>query len=210
METNKELAFIGHGRLIFVGWKNRPWILKMKENVIDLYPIIKDFLFSLDGKSVSQNLQKDKYILFVNKKNNFQFKYLSGLFEKTNNINFFNTENYINNILTWLSGRMINIKAVRGSYITIIADRTEKVHGLYLTDGNSCKITEDVAIKVCKYKTNNTCIFFSTSKDDFYCLKFTGYMACILLNRLPITEENKKIIGRCELLGKKIGEINTI
>lgn len=85
----------------------------------------------------------------------------------------------------------------------ITYDPTEEVFGTYYTDGNSCKVDNETAKKVCKITTSDTCIFCTFSTDGFYCQKFDSYSARQLLIRYGRGQMNATRIGNCAILGRK-------
>ena len=195
------------GRLQYVGWFNRPWKVLTDNGEIDLWPIIDKFLTSLNGKNAEHEQKREGYILKTDKKSEFQFKYVPGEYvtlEKTTGFGMSNVHAYLDNALVWLSGRLIEIKIKDGKELQITADKSEKVFGVYFCDdGNSCEVPKGAEDTICKLGKSDCCIFLTMGLGNFYCEKFSGPTARVLLDRLAKKNMNASRIGNCTVLGRK-------
>ena len=199
------------GRLLFMGWFNRPWKLVTDAGEeIDLYPIFHNFLLSINNKRVSQKEEREGYTLCADEKSVYKFEYypeeepvliLKHATDKwggVSNIGF-----YLEHTLSWLSGRKVEIEIEDGKSINYFADKTEEVLGLYFVHGNTCKVPEGVEKTVCKVNQKDCCIFLTMSPDGFECEKFYDHLARQLLDRLAKGQMRATRIGNCAILGRK-------
>jgi len=198
------------GRLLYMGWFNKPWSLIMEGGEIDLWPVVDKFLVSLNSKHADHDQTRDSYTLSVDENSEFQFKYIPGecvLLEKPEGFGMSNVHAYLDGALGWLSGRLVEIEIEEGKRIKFMADKSEKVYGVYFTgEGNSCKILNGAEKTVCKIGQHDCCIFLSVGADGFHCEKFSGSIARTLLDRLAKGNIHASRIGSCEVLGRKEGE----
>jgi len=196
------------GRLLYTGWFNLPWRLVMNDGEeIDILPVINDSLISLNGKRVSYQKTLDSYTLFADVASEFQFKYTPEeyaiLLEKKSNGLFINVKAYLDNVLVWLSGRLVEIEIEEDKQIKFFADASEQVFGVYFTDNNSCKVPNGAENTICKAGQPDCCIFLSASSGGFHCEKFNSSIARALLDRLANGNINASRIGNCAILGRK-------
>lgn len=195
------------GRLLYMGWFNRPWKLVTAKGEIDLYPIINKFLISLNGKRAQHEQKGNSYVLEANLSSGFQFKYVPDeyvLLEKIEGFEMSNVHAYFESAIGWLSGRMVEIKIMDGKQIKFIADETETVHGVYFVgDGNSCEVEKGDEKTICKVGQSDCCLFLTVGSQGFGCEKFSGSTARMLLDRLAKNEIRANRIGSCALLGRK-------
>ena len=195
------------GRLQYGGWFNYPWKLVTKNGDIDLWPIIDKFLISLNGKRAEHNRECNGYILAADENSEFQFKYIPDeyvLLEKVDGFGGSNVHFYLEQALVFLSGRMVEIEIEEGKEIKLMADKAEKVYGVYFVDdGNCCKVPKGDEKTICKVGQPDCCIFVSIGGDGCYCEKFNGPLARELLDRLAKGKTSATRIGSCELLGRK-------
>ena len=137
-------------------------------------------------------------------------KYASGKYirmEKLKDVEMFNVGVYLSDILVCLSGRMVEIDIEDGKRIKFFADKSENVLGVYFVDGgNSCEVPKGVEQTVCKIDQLDCCIFFREGKGGFYCEKFNGLTARVLLDRLAKGNIAGRI-GNCAILGSKNEEV---
>lgn len=199
------------GRLMFMGWFNLPWKLVTDKGEIDLWPVIDKFLTSLNGKRADHTHRLDGYTLAADESSEFLFTYIPGrcvLLEKLEGTGMSNVHAYLEEILGWLSGRMVEIEIEDGKQIKFAADKFESVHGVYFVgDGNSCGVPSGDEKTVCKVGQPDCCIFLSmgvgTKGPSFQCEKFNGSIARILLDRLANGRIRARRIGNCALLLRK-------
>jgi len=195
------------GRLWYMGWFNLPWKLVTDDGEIDLWPVIDKFLISLNNKRADHKEERDGYTLAANESSEFQFKYIPGeyvLLEKLGNFGVSNIHAYLDTALGWLSGRMVEIEIEDGKQIKFVADKFEKVYGVYFVgDGNSCEVPRGIEKTVCKAGQRDCCIFLSAGAGGFFCEKFNGPIARLLLDRLAKNAIRASRIGSCALLGRK-------
>ncbi len=192
------------GRLLYVGWFNRPWTLVMEDKEIDLWPVVDKFFTMLNGKRAKHEWESDGYSLMEDKKSHLRFKYVPNeyvLLEEPRS--FANVHAYLDKSLVWLSGRMVEIE-ITAKEMKINADKSEEVMGVYRSKKNGlCEVPRGVSLRVCKLGQPDRCIFFSMVKGVFHCEKFNGWSARISLNRLAksSSSERRSLIGSCEILG---------
>lgn len=199
------------GRLWYLWWSNKPWKLITDEGEIDLWPHIEQVFLSLSGKRTSHKRERESYALFLDQDSSGRLKYEPGellILEAIEGFGFSNIYAYLDDALICLDGRMVEIE-INDKGLKICADKTEKVFGVYFTDGNSCKIPKGAEYTVCKIgQGKETCIFVSVSSNGFYCKKFSGMTARGLLDRLAKGTINAGRIGNCSLLGRKETELD--
>ena len=194
------------GRLLYMGWFNLPWKLVTDKGEVDLWPTIDKFLTSLNGKRAGHKHEQNGYTLSVDKSSEFLFRYVPGeqvLLEKTDGFGMSNVHAYLNDALVWLSGRMVKIEIEDGKRIEFIADKSEDVFGVYFGSGNSCEIPDGAEKSVCKIGQSDGCVFLSAGTDGFFCQKFNGPTARVLLDRLAKGNMRASRIGNCTILGRK-------
>ncbi|MDD2935140.1 MAG: hypothetical protein PHX25_01565 [Candidatus Pacebacteria bacterium] len=194
------------GRLLYMGWQNLPWKLMTKEGEVNLWPFVDDFFKSIDGKRVKHDQTHDFYMLSSDESSDFSMKYVPGTYiftEKINGFGFSNIHAYSDHILTYLSGRMIEIDIENGKQIKFSADASEDVFGVYFTSGNSCKVSEGAENTICKIGQNDCCVFLSVGRGGFHCEKFNSHFARMLLDRLAKGNILASRIGNCTVLGRK-------
>lgn len=196
------------GRLLYMGWFNRPWKLVMEGGAeIDLWPIIDKFLVSLNGKRANHERTRDGYTLSVDESSEFRLEYVTGQYvflQKTESFGKSNVHAYLDDALGWLSGRLVKVEIENGKQIKFTADKSEKVFGVYFTEeGNSCKVSSDAVKTVCRVGQHDCCIFLSACADGFHCEKFNSPLARMLLDRLAKGTIRASRIGNCAILGRK-------
>lgn len=114
-----------------------------------------------------------------------------------------NIHAYLSMTMQELNGRSIMV-TVNDTGIKIEADPAEKVFGVYYTgEGNSCAVEDEDALRICKPRTADCCVFLALSADGFECRKFDSYMARNILDRVGKKQMNATRIGNCEVLGRK-------
>lgn len=195
------------GMLLYMGWFNRPWNLITENGEVDLWPAIDKFLVSLDGMLADHDWTKNSYILRADESSEYRFKYILGesiLLEKLEGFGMSNVYAYLEGFLAWLSGRMVDIEIEDGNQIKFMANTDESVHGVYFVgEGNSCEIVDGDERNVCKMGQHDCCIFLTIGAGGFFCEKFSGPTARILLDRLAKGSIRASRIGSCEILGRK-------
>ncbi len=176
------------GRLLYMGWFHLPWKLVTENGEIDLWPVIDKFLTSLNGKRADHRQERDGYTLSAEESSKFAFKYVPGqyvLLEKPEGFGMSNVHAYLADALVSLSGRMVEIEIEDGKQMKFAADKTEEVYGVYFVgEGNSCEVPRGVEKTVCKAGQRDCCIFLSAGAGGFFCEKFSGPTARMLLDRL--------------------------
>lgn len=195
------------GRLLYMGWFNRPWKLVTDYDDMDIWPIVEKFFISINGKPADHKREREIYILSIDESSEFQFNYIPGervLLEKIKGWGFSNVFAYIDDSLIWLSGRLVEVEIEDGKYIKFAADTSEQVFGVYFAgEGNSCEVPLGVEKTVCKVGQHDCCIFATASADGFHCEKFNGPIARMLLDRLANGTMRASRIGNCAVLGRK-------
>lgn len=193
------------GRLMYRGWFNLPWTLIADGGETDLWPEVERFFLSLNGKKADQKQERDGYTLSADESSEFWFKYIPGkclLLERSMSMR--NVSAYLDEGLTWLSGRLVEIEIEDGKQIKFTASASEKVYGVYFAEaGNSCEVPNGIEKTVCKIGQHDCCIFLSLDSTGFKCEKFSGSMARMLLDRLAKGTIRASRIGNCALLGRK-------
>src|SRR3989344_9612346 len=176
------------GRLLYMGWFT-PWKLVADNGEVDLWPLVDEFLTSLNGKRASHEQARDGYALSADEASEFKFTYVPGeyaLLEKRDDFGMSNVHAYLDESLIGLSGRLVEIEIEDGKQVKFAADASEKVFGVYFGDkGNSCEVPSGAAEAVCKMgQQRDSCIFLSLGAGGFHCEKFSGSTARMLLDRL--------------------------
>ena len=194
------------GRLYYMGWL-LPWKLVTNDGEIDLWPVIDKFLASLNGKRADHEQTRDGYTLSADEASDFKLTYTPGecaFLEKSEGFGLSNVNAYLSSALVGLSGRLVEIEIEDGKQIKLTADKSEEVYGVYFADrGNSCELPSGVEQTVCKIGQPDCCIFLVAGDDDFYCEKFSGPTARMLLDRLAKGTIRASRIGNCALIGRK-------
>lgn len=201
------------GRLLYMGWFNLPWKLVMGDGEIDLWSVIDKFFISLNGKRADHKRERDGYTLAADESSEFQFKYVPGeyvLLEKSEGFGMSNVHAYLDIVLSWLSGRMVEIEIKDGKQIKFTADKSEKVYGVYFVgDGSSCEVPSGTEKAICRVGQHDCCIFLSVGADGFNCEKFNSSLAHMLLDRLAKGNIRASRIRNCALIGRKEREAVT-
>ena len=201
------------GMLFYMGWLNLPWKFMTDDGEIDLWPVIDKFFTSLNGKRADQREERDGYTLAADESSEFRFKYVPGKYVLLNKFKVFGMSNVyvcLEDALVRLSGRMVEIEIEDGKQIKFIADKSEKVYGVYsVGDDGSCEVPRGAEQTVCKIGQRDCCIFLSASADGFYCQKFNSSLARMLLDRLANGNIRASRIGNCAFLGRKKREAVT-
>jgi len=195
------------GRLQFMGW-NLPWKLVTADNgEVDLDPVIERFFISLNGKHVKEEEGPDSYGLVADESAKFEFEYAQGgcaILKNSKEIAISNVQAIFENILVWLSGRMVEIEIEDGKQMKFVADKSEEVLGVYfIGEGNSCEVPKGIEQTVCKCGQSDCCIFLTIGTGGFRCEKFSGPMARLLLGRLAKGTIRASRIGNCSIIGRK-------
>jgi len=191
------------GRLMFLGWQNKPWRLVTDQGDVDLWPIVERFFVGLNGKLAAHKEEIDGYVLSADAASEFRFKYDVIWLRKDDGTAGSNVEAYFERALVWLSGRMVEIE-ISDTELKLMADKSEKVFGVHFTgEGNSCGVSEDVAQTICRIGQEDCCIFVSAGGEGFSCEKFNDSTARYLLDRLAKGTIRAKRIGSCAVLGRK-------
>jgi len=195
------------GRLRYLWWFNRPWILITNEGDIDLWPHVNRHFLSLNGKRAVQNHEIDGYSLTAKEDSDHVFTYIPDkniLLKKQEGFGLTNVHAYLDSVLCELSGRLIEIEIDEGKYISIKADPAEDVHKVYYVgEGNSCEVSPGMEHAVCKVGSPECCIFLTFGPDGFACDKFNGPVARVVLDRLAKGKMVAKRIGNCAIAGRK-------
>jgi hypothetical protein len=198
------------GRLLYMGWFNLPWKLVTDSGEIDLWPIIEGFFVSFNGKTANHERRRDSYTLSSDEGSKFKFEYVPDehvwLEEPAGGLS--NVHAYLDESLVWLSGRMVEIEIEDGKHIKLVADRAQKVNGIYSV-GDSCEVPRGAEKTICKAGQRDCCIFLAMSPDGFECEKFSGSTARMLLDRLAKGTMRASRIGDCALVGRKERRIAT-
>ena len=192
------------GRLLYKGWFNRPWVLVSGGKETDLWPVVEKFFTKLNGKNAWFEYAPTGYSLFAEANSDYRFDYESDVRVTLQKIGSFGLTNvywYLDNVLTGLSGRLVEV-SIAGKKLSIVADRTEKVPGLYYTDGNSCRVPEGMEQTVCKIGQPDCCVFLVMGGSGYFCEKF-GSNAGLLLDRLAKGTIGAQRIGNCAVIGRK-------
>lgn len=197
------------GRLQYLGWFHRPWKIITDEGETDLWPIMDSFLSSLAGERASHRRGTEDYALFADPNSGYRLTYEPDklvLLETADESGMLNVHAYLDEVLVWLSGRMVEIEIDETEKsFKAAADPAEQVFGVYFTgDGNSCGIPDGAERTVCKMgEGKETCIFLSFGSGGFYCEKFSGSTARLLLDRLAEGTIKAGRIGNCAVLGRE-------
>lgn len=198
------------GRLQYLGWFNQPWnLITLPPTVlqINLCPIVEEFFASINGKRANQDRTRDGYSLSVNEESEMEFKYVPDkyvLLEKPEGFGMSNVHAYLDRILVWLSGRMVEVEIENGKQIKFAANKDEVVHGVYFVgEGNSCEVHKGDERTICKVGQDDCCIFLTAGGSGFQCEKFSGSLARMLLDRLAKGTMRASRIGSCAVLGRK-------
>lgn len=195
------------GRLLYMGWWNFPWKLVTNNGEVDLWPVVEKFINSLNGKHASHERTLDGYTLAVDETSKFHLKYIPGKLVtlEHEDFGFSNVHAYLDDTLTWLSGRLVEIEVEYGEQMKFTADASEEVYGVYFVDpGNSCEVPSGAEKTVCKAGQPDCCIFLTMGAGAaFQCEKFCGSTARMLLDRLAKNNIRANRIGSCAVLGRK-------
>ena len=196
------------GRLHYMGWLNMPWTLVSESgDEIDLWPFVHEFFVSLTGRHAEHYLAADAYSLIANEDSEFTLHYTPGshvLLEKDVGFGFENIHAYLDELLVWLSGRLVEVEIVENQ-LRFAADKSEEVFEVSLVENSNVgEIPDGVEQTVCKMGHGaECCIFLSANADGFRCQKFSGLMARMLLERLVNRDIRARRIGNCAMGGKK-------
>lgn len=191
------------GKLFFMGWDNHPWRLFTDEGDVDLWPVVEQFFLSLHMATVSHYREREGYTLKRDEASPYIFNYPMLWASVPDKFEAFNVQAYLEEILVWLSGRMVVVEIDENGF-KISADPSEKVHEtLFFGDGNSCRITDDDRETVCKIGKPDCCIFVAVGAEGFTCEKFNGPMARYLLDRLEKGQMRATRIGNCAVRGRE-------
>lgn len=195
------------GRLHYLGWSKKPWkLVTDNSRELDLWPHVEGVLKSLNGKRAGHKKDRESYILKADETLDFRLEYKPGeapLLIKEQGFGGFNVCISLDRALVWLSGRLVEIEFGDG-YFNIHANPSERILGVYFTGrGNSCKIPVGAENTVCKIRQGKeACIFPSFSAGGWFCEKFSGPMASLLLDRIANRRDVRRI-GNCTVLGRK-------
>ena len=195
-----------NGRLQYEG---NAWKLATYIGEIDLSPIINEFAMSLNDKRVKEKMWPDCYTLEADEDSSFQIKHLPGKYVLLRRDSSAKIQDRLDKALLSLSGRMVKIELENGKKIRLVADKAEKVFGVYFVSGNSCEVLNGNEQTICNIGQSTRCIFLRTSAcRRSYCEKFNWPIASVLLSMLANDEIRKNSrIGNCELLGRKDGKV---
>jgi len=201
------------GRLLYFGWRNRPWRLVADDGEIDLFPTITSFFSSLNGKRVSYKKfpRLDGCVLKEDEDSELRFECVpskNAFSGETGLVSLFNVPGfpYLDSILIYLSGRLVRVRVEDGEKMEISADMSEEVFGVYLKNEytNSCEILCGIECEICKIEdSEECCVFLSAPQSGLSCEKFNLPIARALLERLARGNPNAGRIGNCALLGNK-------
>ena len=206
------------GRLMYMGWMNRPWTLNTDDGEIDLWPIVKEFFVSFNGKRANHKQNRDRYTLFADENSDMKFAHISDSYNLLSELNAHSKSNvsaYLDETLIWLDGRMVEIeiedailvwsdrmveiKIEDGKQFKIKADESEKVHGVYSIIGsNTCNICEGDEHKICRIGTPKACVFAVLDPSGAWCCCKFDENARGLLYRLAKGDIRATHIGSCQ------------
>lgn len=194
-----------NGRLQYEG---NAWKLVKYIGEIDLSPIINEFAMSLNNKRVKEKMWPDCYTLEADEDSSFQIKHFPGKYVLLGRDSSAKIQDLLYKALLSLSGRMVKMELENGKKIRLVADKAEKVFGVYFVSGNSCEVPNGAEQTICEIGQSTRCIFLRTSACGCYCEKFNWLIASVLLSMLANDEIRKNSrIGNCELLGRKDGKV---
>jgi hypothetical protein len=192
------------GKLFFMGWDNHPWRLFTDEGDVDLWPFVEQLFLSLHMATVSHCREKESYTLERDKASPYIFNHPMLWASVPHKFEAFNVRAYLEEILIWLSGRMVVVEIGENGF-KISADPSEEVHGVLFVKegGNACRIAEGDLALICKVGTPDGCVFCAVGAGGFVCEKFDGSMARYLLDRLAKKQMRATRIGNCAVRGRE-------
>ena len=154
---------------------------------INLWDHYNKVFTNLNDKKCSHDVQINCYSIREDEKSEYELKYESNfiILDKIHGIGFSNISAFLPDILQKLNGMKVIVN-IQSNSITINKDPDEKVYGLYYTNGNSCKIPDDVIKTICKIGESDCCIFCSVSGNGFECLKFSSTCRLLLDRHLKV------------------------
>ncbi len=173
---------------------------------VDLWSITDKFLASLNGERANHIQELDCYTLYADESSESRFKYESGKYAvlKKDSFGASNVHAFMDESLMFLSGRMVEIDIGDGRF-RIVADKSEKVYGVYFVDGGkSCEIPVDAEKTICRIGRADCCVFLTVGIGGFYyCEKFYAPVARMMLERLAKGNARASRIGNCAILWRK-------
>jgi|WetSurMetagenome_2_1015567.scaffolds.fasta_scaffold01454_18 hypothetical protein len=194
MEKNKRLS----GILNFYGLQH-PWSI----GGVDAFEILNNFYKKLENQYVSRIETRDTYSILVDKngKSYIWFNDYGVIFlMNKDEIGWSNETAYFGRLLEWLNGR--NIELLYNDMSFTIKALDEPEFNVYFTHNNSCALTDEIVIQICKPKQPDTCIFLGVSGGGWECLKFSS-LGRVFLDRLYNKKMNAARIGSCMCIGRK-------
>ncbi len=199
-----------NGRLVYMG-PGRSCILKVHgKSELDLWPMIKKFIVSLNGKGINYHQTHDEFVLSMSKTSCFILKCITKsntvlTMKRFKNRQFITCDDSIveslNHVLCFLSGRLVKINIENGKQMSLVADESEKVFGVYSINDTDCEVPPGYEKTICKVSGPDRCIFLFKDVNGFICHKFDFKVASIRLGDLDngnIGAGNR--IGNCKLL----------
>ncbi|MDD5625742.1 MAG: hypothetical protein PHG83_01080 [Patescibacteria group bacterium] len=187
--------------MLYMGWKNFPWKLVTDNGEVDLWPVVDEFLASLNNKRAKYEGSS----IVADESSKYKFKYAPCEYVVlAEDSGILNVRACLDNDLIWLSGRKVEIEIEDGKQMKFVADKSEEVLGVYfMGGGNSCEVPKGMEQTVCKCGQSDCCIFLTIGTGGFRCEKFSGPMARLLLDRLAKGTIRASRIGNCSIIGRK-------
>ena len=145
--------------------------------------------------------------MYADPESEFEFEYKPGeviLLKNTREFGMSNVHAYLDDSLTWLSGRMVTVTTC-WQELKIEAIDSSLVQGVqFVCEGNMAEVPEGFEKTLCKVgHGKDCCVFLVCGSRGFECSKFSGSMATHLLGRLANGDINAGRIGDCRLVGRK-------
>lgn len=191
------------GRLCFIGWDKGTWLITpdTPDIKINLKEKIEHFFSTVDGKPADHEFTSTMY-LFETKSEGYEWVcwYKPGdyiVLVKRSEFGFSNVVAYLERILLWSNGRVVNVEIKFGEKLKIAPIDT--VNLVKLKEGVG-EIDIDTARNICKLgKGPEACIFLAIDENEFSCTKFDITTAPLILHRFSQGLTEAKRIGNCGL-----------
>ncbi|MDD4922620.1 MAG: hypothetical protein PHS30_09125 [Bacteroidales bacterium] len=196
METlTGKLEFISFFHIIKVGDKDlRDYLWKL---FTDLNGVKASMKQTMNCIEIYADDESENHLKFERDHGN---KSLLILLTKEPAWGFSNLAAFIPDMLQRLNGMQVIVTLTEHS-IKIENDPGEKVFELKYTDGNSCRISDDKVMEICKPGTEDCCIFLTMGRG-WSCEKFNSSMARLLLQRHAEGTMRASRIGNCKIVGR--------
>lgn len=202
------------GKLEYISFWH-PINLETEDGTLDLRVQYFSLFDELNGKRVSMKTGMNELTIHANDDSEYELVYENScgeielstddsigiLLKKSDGWGMSNIGAYLPDALERLNGMHVIIEVTEDS-ISIKHDETEKVNEVYYTHGNSCKISDEDADKICLVGQENCCIFLTVNGDGFMCQKF-GSTGRTLLDRHVKYSMRATRIGNCKIVGRK-------